>query len=504
VFRVVLSNRTSLDLNKIAAVRMKSLIISVLLLAAVIALTEARGGRRRPGGRGPKPGRGPKCEKTHTLSDGQSVEIADDHYGGRGRNAKNKKCTYNFIAKGMLYFEMTCDQFRFSGGCRRNHMYIPAVDAEFCQDDNPEGGTDEPREEVTIITKGKNYEFKCTVTAHADHPDGGHGGDYYGSGGDYYGSGGYSYGSGGDYYGSGGMSGPWPPRPPRPTARPTARPTHKPTAKPPVTKPPNTVAPPSGECCAKYTSSILRIVGGTTVKRGEFPWQAALLERGQQQCGGTLVSARWVVTANHCVPKGQQQASITKVTLGDHDITKPDGETTYNVEKIVMYPNPSGNDQIDDIALLKLDRAVTFTDKIKPACLPFNYANDKFEGKNVWITGWGSASTVHAQNTPDTLQKIFVPVVTNQQCKRVYGNQAVRDTNICFNSPGKSACSGDSGGPAVWVNPTTSHAFLVGVTSFGDEMCNSGNQLTYGVFTRVTSYLKWIENNIKADGICKV
>jgi len=145
---------------------------------------------------------------------------------------------------------------------------------------------------------------------------------------------------------------------------------------------------------------------------------------------------------------------------------------------------------------------VTFSDKIKPACLPFKYATDNFEGKSVWITGWGSMSTVHAITTPAQLRKVFVSIVTNQKCKQTYGDNTIKNTHICLGNPGKSACAGDSGGPAVWVNPATSHAYLVGVTSFGDQDCSSGATFTPGVYTRVTTYLQWIKKTTQGDGIC--
>jgi len=328
-----------------------------------------------------------------------------------------------------------------------------------------------------------------------DYSGGDIGGDYSGgdySGGDYSG-GDYSNGdySGGDYNGGGS----------------TAKP--KSSTKPPTSS--NTAAPaaPGGCKCAKYSAEKVRIVGGTQSGIGEFPWQAALMRgQGQLFCGGTLVNARWVVTANHCVPNGLINKLFklftfgllggTTVTLGDHDVTKPDGETTYKVVKIINYP--TGN--TDDIALLKLDREVTFSDKIKPACLPFNYATENFEGKSVWITGWGSTSTVYASSIPAKLRKVFVDIVRNKKCAQVYGDDTIKPGHICLGNPGKSACAGDSGGPAIWVNPATSHAYLVGVTSFGDQMCSSGDYFTPAVYTRVTSYLKWIKKNIEGDGIC--
>ena len=44
-----------------------------------------------------------------------------------------------------------------------------------------------------------------------------------------------------------------------------------------------------------------RVIGGETAKPGAWPWQIALYKNGRYNCGGSLISARWVVTASHCI-----------------------------------------------------------------------------------------------------------------------------------------------------------------------------------------------------------
>ncbi|KZS15351.1 Trypsin-7-like protein [Daphnia magna] len=43
-----------------------------------------------------------------------------------------------------------------------------------------------------------------------------------------------------------------------------------------------------------------QIVGGTAVKEGAIPYQAALLLNGNFRCGGSLIDSTHILTAGHC------------------------------------------------------------------------------------------------------------------------------------------------------------------------------------------------------------
>ena len=45
----------------------------------------------------------------------------------------------------------------------------------------------------------------------------------------------------------------------------------------------------------------LAVIGGETAIPGAWPWQVALHSNGRYICGGSLISATWVVTAAHCI-----------------------------------------------------------------------------------------------------------------------------------------------------------------------------------------------------------
>ena len=56
---------------------------------------------------------------------------------------------------------------------------------------------------------------------------------------------------------------------------------------------------------------------------------------------------------------------------------------------------------------------VTFSDKIAPACLPWN-VEEKYDGQVATVTGWGRLEDGYKA---ETLQEANVTVVSNLDCK---------------------------------------------------------------------------------------
>lgn len=78
----------------------------------------------------------------------------------------------------------------------------------------------------------------------------------------------------------------------------------------------------------------------------------------------------------------------------------------------------------------------------------------------------------------------------NSGCSPWYGGILTSNVICIKTTGGTSTCNGDSGGPLVLADGSNT---LIGATSFGIVFgCEIGWP---GVFTRITSYLDWIENN---------
>ena len=63
----------------------------------------------------------------------------------------------------------------------------------------------------------------------------------------------------------------------------------------------------------EFASEAKRIVGGWVSAPGAWPWQVALLLKGEQACGGSLISPEWVVSAAHCFA-GKSKFGIFKTS----------------------------------------------------------------------------------------------------------------------------------------------------------------------------------------------
>ncbi|KAH7933166.1 hypothetical protein HPB49_009768 [Dermacentor silvarum] len=153
-----------------------------------------------------------------------------------------------------------------------------------------------------------------------------------------------------------------------------------------------------------------------------------------------------------------------------------------------------------DIALVKLDVPINFTDKVRPICLP-EKGNDLLRNGECFATGWGQT---RGSGSFATLKQAPMSELPFQECRNA-GGLVFRELNehdtFCAGDPHgeHGVCHGDSGGPLFcakdgtgWSVQGVANAILKS-TDLG-TLCGVGSD---SFWNRVSAHLPWIQHAIR-------
>ncbi|CAG0918338.1 unnamed protein product [Notodromas monacha] len=226
-------------------------------------------------------------------------------------------------------------------------------------------------------------------------------------------------------------------------------------------------------------ASPVIIYGGLVSDRTTVPWMAYLTTpEDNAKCGGSLISARVILTAAQCVTYDSggspvkssavtyQLGGITTSSLDEID----NGEfsaTQMDPNAIVVHEGYTGTTRfVHDVALVKmLTPVAVFTNSIRPVVLAAQDSSP--EGLPVTILGWGfTESGSYSVN----LLSAGTDIRTNDVCQS-YWNCPLQPTffdpalQTCFGGRGSNGiCTGDGGGPVI--HGWGPDAVQVGINSF--------------------------------------
>lgn len=241
------------------------------------------------------------------------------------------------------------------------------------------------------------------------------------------------------------------------------------------------------------------IVGGQPADISQAPWQALLTINGREVCGGSYVSASWILTAAHCLDEGVSPQAV-QVFTGVSRLAERSPGNLVPVAQIVVHPgwNPATNS--NDVALIRLARPVSTSSTVQPVRLPEGQDPNAWPaaGTSARLYGWGAQSESGAASEVLRVGNMQVLAGPGNGACGSYGGAFNASTMICAGGPGSSvdACQGDSGGGLmvdVAGRPT-----LAGITSTGN---GCGVPDFPGVYARVTTYLPWITGTAGATGM---
>ncbi len=246
-----------------------------------------------------------------------------------------------------------------------------------------------------------------------------------------------------------------------------------------------------------------QIVNGEAVKENDpiaastvalyIEMQEAGRARFQNICTGTLIKSEFVMTAAHCLADVAESLQIsisdlmkqlyvvfgTKVVLSKND---PDVQVIALASGLVHPEYQVGSvaraeeEPMYDIAILKLTQAAPKT--ARPAKLGLDIELKK--GMSLILAGYGLTNG-YLHYRAKSLNKVEVTI----------NNPAINPVQFSYVTiGGKSACSGDSGGPAYLIDQS-GELNVVGVTSWGDEYCRD-----IGAYTSIPAFKDWIMQSI--------
>ncbi|CAB1338624.1 unnamed protein product, partial [Coregonus sp. 'balchen'] len=229
---------------------------------------------------------------------------------------------------------------------------------------------------------------------------------------------------------------------------------------------PDTASTLTESTCGQRTGKQMKIVGGTVATVESHPWMAAIFLRSRHskenvfRCGGSLISPCWVLSAAHCFPDSSHtKACSLSVTLGKSAINETDDtkEQTFQVEKLKAIDGQCAEE----------------SSSVRTVCLPPE-RQALNAGSSCEIAGYGRQKEGLWYNS-QYLREATVNLLAHDVCsdKEYYGN-LITDNMFCAGTPDWSQ---DAWG----------------------EGCSRA--LRPGVYTTVTNYNKWIEENTGLSSI---
>lgn len=178
-----------------------------------------------------------------------------------------------------------------------------------------------------------------------------------------------------------------------------------------------------------------------------------------------------------------------------NDATESDQIRMTVTQFIVHNGYIEGTDDFD-VAFAVLPIPISFTENIRPVRLPNRrQVEATFVGQQGTFMGWGRFG--EGTSNSDVLRFGRSQVITNLSCRLSLPTNTILDEHICtegFNAAAGrgSPCQGDNGAPLT-ITDADGITTLVGVFSFNSILgCDGGRA---AVFTRISAYLDWIENN---------
>lgn len=271
--------------------------------------------------------------------------------------------------------------------------------------------------------------------------------------------------------------------------------------------------PTPGDCGVQPSYQLF---GENVTKLDEQPW-TALVHFGNLpyettfECGGALISSRYVLTAAHCVIDRSKWSNLT-IRLGEWDTEATvdciaiqdynefycaDPAVDVPVEKVFIHEQYARHQrpQLNDIALLRLAQPVDTTAWIRPVCLPERPVLPAADEVLI-LAGWGNNGCGYNSRYK---VRSRLNALKQDQCRGYLPPGFRRANEYLCTAPVNAGekCHADSGGAVTRTRQVEGVGIVHEVAGILNHMVECHESRPVGVFSSVGQYLEWIVGKLE-------
>ncbi|MEN2497718.1 MAG: Transmembrane protease serine 4 [Marteilia pararefringens] len=223
----------------------------------------------------------------------------------------------------------------------------------------------------------------------------------------------------------------------------------------------------------------------------DSPWLVTLVRAQNQICRGSLITHQWILTAAHCFVENRDE-NQWKVEFGNYGAAS-DGDKRKSIEKILIHQDFDSETADNNIALVKLSEVIQFSDSLVPICLIPDSPTAFHARHSDMITAWNVKGS---EGGHQKIVEVKASVASLSLCGTNKPSHDGEGFELCIEPQKKddSINLSDSGEPIIYFDASKKIWIQLGIASRTEK-----SEKGYKFITKLSHYIKWIEETVGSD-----